>query len=124
MITLFTTLEIALTHTTRHGPSAPDVTISRECRLESWTASFSPDSDHYIIPFGVVVGDDDEPLRFLTLVPRSIYAWKKTKCSRFRQMSNAQCNKRLKEKQSVHKRERLLTSAIRIATAAAVPRGG
>ncbi|ORC91510.1 Tbingi protein [Trypanosoma theileri] len=39
-------------------------------------------------------------------------------------MSNAQCNKRLKEKMSVHKSERLLTSAIRIATAAAVPRGG
>ncbi|ORC86327.1 uncharacterized protein TM35_000292090 [Trypanosoma theileri] len=39
-------------------------------------------------------------------------------------MTNAQCNKSLKEKQSVHKRERLLTSAIRIATAADVPRGG
>ncbi|ORC91256.1 Tbingi protein [Trypanosoma theileri] len=39
-------------------------------------------------------------------------------------MSNAQCNKRLKEKLNVHMRERLLTSAIRIATAAAVPRGG
>ncbi|ORC86543.1 uncharacterized protein TM35_000271330 [Trypanosoma theileri] len=111
-------------HTTRHGLSAPDVTLSRECRLESWTASFSPDSDHYITPFGVVVGDgDDEPLRFPR--PRApIYAWKKAKWPRFRQMSNAQCSKRLKEKMSVHKRERLLTSAIRIATAAAVPRGG
>ncbi|ORC92905.1 uncharacterized protein TM35_000022310, partial [Trypanosoma theileri] len=39
-------------------------------------------------------------------------------------MPNAQCSKRLKEKMSVHKRERLLTSAIRIATAADVPRGG
>ncbi|ORC91901.1 uncharacterized protein TM35_000041150 [Trypanosoma theileri] len=39
-------------------------------------------------------------------------------------MSNAQCNKCLKEKMGVHKRERLLTSAIRITIAAAVPRGG
>ncbi|ORC91265.1 Tbingi protein [Trypanosoma theileri] len=111
-------------HTTRHGPSAPDVTISRECRLESWTAFFSLNSDHYIILFDVVVvGDDDEPLRFPR--PRApIYACKKAKWSRFGQISNAQCNKRLKEKQSVHKRERLLTSAIRIATAASVPRGG
>ncbi|ORC87785.1 Tbingi protein [Trypanosoma theileri] len=60
----------------------------------------------------------------LALVPRSIYAWKKAKWSRFREMPNAQCNKLLKEKTGVHKRERLLTSAIRIATAAAVPRGG
>ncbi|ORC82801.1 Tbingi protein [Trypanosoma theileri] len=157
---IFITLEIALTHTTRHGPSAPDATISRECPLESWTASFSPDSGHYIILFEVAVGDDNEPLRFPR--PRApIYAWKKTKCSRSRQMSNAQCNKCLKEKMGVHKRERLpiyawkkakwsrfremtntqcnkrlkekisirkrerlLTSAIRIATAAAVPRGG
>ncbi|ORC82254.1 Tbingi protein [Trypanosoma theileri] len=111
-----------LAHTTRHGPSASDVTISRECLLESWTASFSPESDHYIILFEVAVGDDDEPLRFPR--PRTpIYAWKKAKWSRFRYMSNAQCDKRLKEKQSVHKRERLLTSAIQIATAAAVPRG-
>ncbi|ORC91297.1 uncharacterized protein TM35_000063020 [Trypanosoma theileri] len=123
MTTLFTTLEIALAHTTRHGPSEPDVTISRECRLESWAASFYPGSDHYIIPFDVVVADDDEPLRFPR--PRApIYAWRKSIWSRFREMPNAQCNKRLKEKLNVHKRERLLTSAIRIAIAVAVPRGG
>ncbi|ORC91306.1 Tbingi protein [Trypanosoma theileri] len=98
MITLFTTLEIALTHTTRHGPSAPDVTISRECRLESWTASFSPDSDHYIILFELAVGDDnDEPLR--PPRPRApIYAWKKAKCSHLRQMPNTQCNKQPEQK--------------------------
>ncbi|ORC91289.1 Tbingi protein [Trypanosoma theileri] len=60
----------------------------------------------------------------LALAPQSIYAWKKAKWSRIRQMSNAQCNKRIKEKMSVHKRERLLTSTIRIATAAGVPSGG
>ncbi|ORC89988.1 Tbingi protein [Trypanosoma theileri] len=110
-------------HAKRHGPSAPDVTISRECLLESWTASFSPDSDHYIILFDVAVEDDDEPLRFPR--PRApIYAWKKAKWSRFRQMPNAQCNKQPDQKISVHKRERLLTSAVCIATAAAVPRGG
>ncbi|ORC85705.1 Tbingi protein [Trypanosoma theileri] len=65
-------------HTTRHGPSAPDVTISRECRLESWTAPFSPDSDHCIILFELAVGDDnDEPLRFLALVPPFMHGRKR-----------------------------------------------
>ncbi|RHW73407.1 Endonuclease-reverse transcriptase [Trypanosoma brucei equiperdum] len=40
-----------------HGESTPDVTLSRNCTVYTWTSLYSPDSDHHHIFFDVIVGD-------------------------------------------------------------------
>ncbi|KNH08660.1 Endonuclease/exonuclease/phosphatase [Perkinsela sp. CCAP 1560/4] len=53
--------------------SAPDVTLARGCITQRWQVTPDPDSDHFLITFNLVIGDDEPSAHD---VPKhSYYSW-------------------------------------------------
>ena len=44
--------------TNKGADSAPHASLSRGCIAREWTSAWHPDSDHFLITFEVVIGQD------------------------------------------------------------------
>ncbi|RHW70878.1 Endonuclease-reverse transcriptase [Trypanosoma brucei equiperdum] len=80
-----------------HGESTPDVTLSRNCTVYTWTSLYSPYRDHHHIFFDVIVGDDTDALSCPRL-RKPMYAWLKADWRNFRLKVDELCRKIGREK--------------------------
>ena len=100
--------------------SSPDVTLARGCIARGWKAKPDPDSDHFLISFDLVVGDE-APLG--TQVPkRAHYSWGKADWQEFRRLVTADCQT-FPRKGTPDQQAKFLSRSIAKATAKAVPKG-
>ncbi|KNH07673.1 hypothetical protein XU18_1674 [Perkinsela sp. CCAP 1560/4] len=99
--------------------SSPDVTLARGCIARGWKAKPDPDSDHFLISFDLVVGDE-APLG--TQVPkRAHYSWGKADWQEFRRLVTADCQT-FPRKGTPDQQAKFLSRSIAKATAKAVPK--
>ncbi|KNH09294.1 hypothetical protein XU18_0572 [Perkinsela sp. CCAP 1560/4] len=100
--------------------SAPDVTLARGCTTQRWQATPDPDSDHFLITFNFVVGDD-EPLAHHVPKP-SYYSWGQANWQEYSRLVSEDC-KRFPTKGTPNQQAKFLSRSIAKATAKAVPKG-
>ena len=100
--------------------SAPDVTLARGCTTQRWQSTPDPDSDHFLITFNFVIGDD-VPLAH-HVPKRSFYSWGKANWQEFSRLVAADC-RTFPMRGNPHQQAKFLSRSIAKATSKAVPKG-